>query len=375
MVKGIFGVLIDLCCWFKMNFTIFTIMNWLPSKRTLLQILFWGLLWIAIPFLLAGGVAENYERYYYHGVIVFTGTVLIVLINVEFLFPKLYLVEKQLPYLIAGTILVFLITFLDEWDATPWEQYFHRTSPNRQKRPPLNSSMQFIRMVSNLTPYITVFVSSALIEIANFANKKAKEAADFRNEKLESEMKFLKSQFNPHFLFNALNNIYTLSVIKSEKTPDNLLKLSGMLRYMLYDCKAERVTLDKEITYLKHFIDLHLLKDSRGLNVEVNLDESRPELEVAPMLFVPFIENAFKHSRIEDLKNGWIKINLKTSEDHIIFTVENSLPKEKFTKDKVGGIGLENVRRQLELMYPTRHEIDIQQKDDRFSVHLKLKLK
>ena len=349
-------------------------MNWLPSKRTWLQILFWGLLWIAIPFLLAGGVAENYERYYYHGMLVFSGTVLIVLINVGFLFPKLYLAEKQLPYLLAGTALVILITFLDEWDATPWEQYFHRTSPYRKDRPPLNSAMQFMRMISNLTPYITVFVSSALIEIANFANKKAKEAADFRNEKLESEMKFLKSQFNPHFLFNALNNIYTLSIIKSERTPDNLLKLSGMLRYMLYDCKAERVTLDKEIAYLHHFIDLHMLKDSRGLNVEVNLDDSRPEMEVAPMLFVPFVENAFKHSRIEDLKNGWIQISLTTAADHVVFKVENSLPKVDFTKDKIGGIGLENVRRQLELMYPDCHELDIHQKDGQFSVYLKLKI-
>ncbi|MEZ4957854.1 MAG: histidine kinase [Saprospiraceae bacterium] len=349
-------------------------MKWLPSKRTWLQILFWGLLWIAIPFLLAGGVAENYERYYYHGMIVFCGTVLIVLINVEFLFPKLYLAKKQLPYILAGAALVIFITFLDEWDATPWEQYFHRTAPNRGNRPPLNSSMQFMKMISNLTPYITVFASSALIEIANFANKKTKEAADFRNEKLESEMKFLKSQFNPHFLFNALNNIYTLSVIKSDKTPDNLLKLSGMLRYMLYDCKAETVTLGKEITYLKHFIDLHLLKDSRGLNVDVHLDESRPNLEVAPMLFVPFIENAFKHSRIEDLENGWIKIDLTTFDDHVVFKVENSLSKEEFTKDKVGGIGLENVRRQLELMYPNQHELDIQQLAGEFRVCLKLQV-
>ncbi len=349
-------------------------MNWLPSKRTWLQILFWGLLWIAIPFLLSGGDALHYERYFYHSMVVFTGTVLVVVINVEILIPKLYFAEKQSTYLFAGIGLVAIITFLDEWDAMPWEAYLEKTAPPRRSRRPNNSSLSFIRSISYFMPYLTAFASSALIEIASYANRKTKEAADFRNEKLESEMKFLKSQFNPHFLFNALNNIYTLSVIKSDKTPDNLLKLSGMLRYMLYDCKADKVTLGKEIEYLHHFIDLHLLKDSRGLNVEVNLDESRPDLEVAPMLFVPFIENAFKHSRIEDLENGWIKINLTTTDEEIVFQVGNSLPKEAFTKDKIGGIGLENVRRQLELMYLDQHELDIQQKEDQFSVYLKLKV-
>ena len=347
-------------------------MNWLPSKRTWLQILFWGLLWIAIPFLLSNRGAENYERYLYHSMVVFVGIVLVIITNVGILLPKLYFTNKQVPYFFAGAVLIAFITFLDEWDATPWESYFDRTTPPQHRRRPPNSSFNAIRAISIFMPYLTALIASSLIEIASYANKKAKEAADFRNEKLESEMKFLKSQFNPHFLFNALNNIYTLSILKSEKTPDNLLKLSGMLRYMLYDCKADKVTLGKEITYLKHFIDLHLLKDSRGLNVEVNLDESQPDLLIAPMLFVPFIENAFKHSRIEDLENGWIKINLTATDNHLIFKVDNSIPKEKFTKDKAGGIGLENVRRQLELMYPNRHTLEIKNNGDCFSAHLKI---
>ena len=349
-------------------------MNWLPGKRTWLQILFWALLWIAIPFLISGGDPLLYERHFYHSMVVFTGIVLVVVINAEILIPKLYFSDNQIAYFLAGIGLVAIVTFLDEWDAMPWEAYLERTAPPRRMRRPSTSSPRFIRSIMYFMPYLAAFASSTLIELASYANKKAKEAADFRNEKLESEMKFLKSQFNPHFLFNALNNIYTLSVIKSEKTPDNLLKLSGMLRYMLYDCKEDKVTLGKEIQYLRHFIDLHLLKDSQGLNVEVNLDESRPNLKVAPMLFVPFIENAFKHSRIEDLENGWIKIDLSTSGEHIVFKVENSLPKETFTKDKIGGIGLENVRRQLELMYPDRHELDIRKKLDQFSIYLKLKV-
>jgi LytS/YehU family sensor histidine kinase len=145
-----------------------------------------------------------------------------------------------------------------------------------------------------------------------------------------------------------------------------------MLRYILHDCKAEKVPLGKEIEYLRHFIDLQLLKDSRGLNVKVNLDDSKPDLMIAPMLLIPFVENAFKHSRIEDLQNGWIDIHLQTQPDHVVFEVKNSLPKEGFTKDKIGGIGLENVKRQLELLYPGKHHLDINQTEDEFAVFLKL---
>lgn len=349
-------------------------MNLIPNRRTWLQFLFWGLLWISIPFLLCSANSEIHDRYFYHSIVLFVGTIIVIWINANMLVPALFFKNKFTLYVTSGLLLVGFITFLDEWDATPWEQYFKRSAPPRRPHMPDNSIRYYLRTISYVMPYLTAFISSAFIEIASYANQKAKEATEFRNEKLESEMKFLKSQFNPHFLFNALNNIYTLSVIKSEKTSDNLLKLSGMLRYMLYDCKANTVTLDKEIAYLNHFIDLHMLKDSKGLNVEVSLDESQPNLEIAPMLLVPFIENAFKHSQVEDLENGWIKINLKTTEDRLVFEVSNSIPQEDFTKDKIGGIGLENVQRQLELAYPNKHKLTIETIDGAFEVQLEIEV-
>jgi len=188
-------------------------------------------------------------------------------------------------------------------------------------------------------------------------------------------MKFLKSQVNPHFLFNALNNIYTLTVIKSDKAPDNLMRLSEMLRYMLYDSNDGKVPLHKEIDYLENYISLASLKDSRGLNVKVELDKSQPGLKVAPLLFIPFVENAFKHSKIEDLKNGFINISLKTSSEQIEFSVENSIPSVPFKKDKLGGIGLTNTKKRLELLYPYKHLLSISDSGKVYSVLLKLDLK
>jgi LytS/YehU family sensor histidine kinase len=125
--------------------------------------------------------------------------------------------------------------------------------------------------------------------------------------------------------------------------------------------------------YLRHYIDLHLLKDSRGMNVEVNLDHSAPDVRIAPMLLIPFVENAFKHSQVENLEKGWIKINLLTTDEYLLFIVSNSVPELSFTKDKSGGIGLSNVQRQLELLYPGKHELKIDSHEPAvFSIYLKL---
>ncbi|MFN0015132.1 MAG: sensor histidine kinase [Saprospiraceae bacterium] len=342
-----------------------------PRRNTWLQILFWGALWVLVPLALAGNW-ENTERLVVRSAVVLAGITLAVWANVEILLPRLYFNKKQAVYILAGLVLLVAIVLLVDWNSAPWAEHFARprSSSAHGGGPHNNPGFRSMKYIGMAMPYFTALIGSALFEVASFANRKEREATEYRSEKLEAELKFLKSQINPHFLFNALNNIYALTVIKSDNAPDNLLKLSGMLRYMLYDCKADRVPLGKEIEYLRHFIDLHLLKDSRGLNVEVRLDESRPALSIAPMLLIPFVENAFKHSKIEDRVHGWIRIALQTAPDHIQFTVENSVPDTPHTKDQVGGIGLINVRRQLELLYPDRHELAIESEADVFRVRL-----
>lgn len=342
----------------------------IPHRNTWLQILFWGGLWVLVPVLLLGSW-EDPIRLAVRSAVVLSGITLVVWANMEYLLPRLYFHKKQLAYVLAGMLIVLLITTLVDWDQAPWAEFFSRPGGRGggQRSNPGWRSMRFIGLAM---PYFTALIGSALFEMAGFANRKEKEAAVLRNEKLEAELKFLKSQINPHFLFNALNNIYTLTVIRSEQAPGNLLKLSGMLRYMLYECKADQVPLQKEIEYLRHYIDLNLLKDSRGLNVDVELDESQPQLSIAPMLLIPFVENAFKHSKVEDRSTGWIKISLKTGAGFILFEVRNSMPQSDYTKDPASGIGLINVRRQLELLYPERHELNIEPGPDEFFVSLKV---
>ena len=154
------------------------------------------------------------------------------------------------------------------------------------------------------------------------------------------------------------------------------MQLSEILRYMVYDSNEEKVPLKNEINYIRNFVDLKLLKDSRGMDVELNLDSSAESLMIAPLLLIPFVENAFKHSKIENLNNGYIKINLIADSQWMEFKVINSIPEHNFTKDEVGGVGLENTKKRLELLYPNgQHELKINPTDDRFEVILKISVK
>jgi hypothetical protein len=346
-------------------------MQQILQYKTLLQILFWGALWSLLPVLFAGNI-EHFDRFAVRSALVFIGIAIVIIVNLNWLLPRLFFNKKQGLYLVAGLALILLVAYLINADWAPWADLFKRTGDRMGERPRNRSGMIYFRYVGMLMPFFTAFIGSALFATAGYANRKEQEMATLRSEKLEAELKFLKSQINPHFLFNALNNIYTLTVIHSEKAPENLLKLSGMLRYMLYECKADRVPLGKEIEYLQHYIDLHLLKDSRGMNVEVSLDNARPHIQIAPMLLIPFVENAFKHSMVEDLEKGWIKIILLTTDEHLHFNVSNSVPERRFTKDSSGGIGLSNVQRQLELLYPGKHELRIESGTKDFSIYLKL---
>jgi two-component system, LytTR family, sensor kinase len=352
-------------------------MKYLGNKFTWYQILFWGGLWFIMPTLLTNW--DDWERLLVRNTVAFAGILVIVFINLEYLLPRFYINKKFLVYGLCGLGLIVLIVALIDWDAAPWAKYYH-WGGNRLRNAAESDTIRRpqpwrgMRYLSLAMPNFTSFLGSGLFYIAKYAAQKEKETVSLKAEKLESEIKFLKSQINPHFLFNALNNIYTLTILKDEKAPENLLKLSGMLRYMLYDCKADRVPLKKEVEYINNFIELNLLKNKQPLNVESDLKDYNPELLVAPLIFIPFIENAFKHSNIEDLKKGWIKISLHTADNQINFAVWNSVPKGVVTKDQEGGIGLQNVTRQLELIYPDKHEITINEEANQFRVSLKIDL-
>lgn len=173
-------------------------------------------------------------------------------------------------------------------------------------------------------------------------------------EKLKAELSFLRSQINPHFLFNTLNNIYTLAYQKSDKAPDAVGKLSAIMRYMLYESMDAEVTLEKELAYLEQFINLQALRVKDGLKINVAISGDTSKVCIAPLMLINFVENAFKHGVLDDGDNPVI-LKVNADQDKLYFFISNKVLDGN--KDQQKGIGLKNVQRRLDLLYPKRHQL------------------
>jgi LytS/YehU family sensor histidine kinase len=198
---------------------------------------------------------------------------------------------------------------------------------------------------------------------------------NLEKEKLEAELKFLKSQIHPHFLFNTLNNLYALTLKKSDKAPEVVLQLSNLLEYSLYSGKETEVELRDELKLLSGYIDLEKLRFGNRLKIKTVICENVDGLLIAPLLLLPFVENSFKHGASKDLKSPFIELTVDVNNNQLLFRIINSYRNEtgKFEGYKER-IGLKNVKRRLELLYPKRHYLEINQKEDIFEVDLKLEL-
>ncbi len=192
-------------------------------------------------------------------------------------------------------------------------------------------------------------------------------------ENLEAELSFLKSQVHPHFLFNTLNNLYALTLIKSEQTPDIVLKLSGLLDYMIYKSNDKFVPLEKEIEIIEGYIDLEKMRYNERLELKYDINGETNGHQIAPLILLPFIENSFKHGAGNDRSNPKISIKLNTYKEYLHLNVVNSIKVEAKKDESLSkGIGLKNVRRRLALIYPDAHNLQIDQTENQFEINLKI---
>ncbi|MEL7001199.1 MAG: histidine kinase [Bacteroidota bacterium] len=290
-------------------------------------------------------------------------------INIKVLLPRFVDKNRYWLYILSVLVLIIAAHFLSEFTRDLMNQITEFT-PSRPKRMGgrkwLVGPKFFIRSAST----IAVLFISTTYWMTQQARKRRQKDTLLQNRNLSSELKFLKSQINPHFLFNALNNIYSLSYTQSNQTPDMIMKLSDMMRYVLYESNEKKVSLAKEISYMANFIDFQKLKIEGEPNITFETKDVDSSLMVEPMLFIPFIENSFKHSDVEDTDKGSVSIKLTSENNAIHFTVDNTISASESEKDKTPGIGLENVMKRLNLLYPDRHELKIDGDEQTFSISL-----
>ena len=225
----------------------------------------------------------------------------------------------------------------------------------------------------NLVPFILTLIISTAYQSVSDQLKSERILAEKQNEHLKTELSFLRSQISPHFLFNVMNNIVALVRLKSNELEPTVLKLSTLLQYMLYESDEEKVLLKSEVEYLQSYIDLQQQRFGKELKMVVSFDVKEEWHAIEPMLLIPFVENAFKHGN-GALMNPEISVLLLVENGQLHFVVANKFADNHETKDKTSGIGLVNVRRRLELLYPNKHALLVTKQDSTFIVDLKVQL-
>jgi LytS/YehU family sensor histidine kinase len=226
--------------------------------------------------------------------------------------------------------------------------------------------------LGNLFALIAVWCFLSTIVLFKHWLRKQQEWLQAEKEKVTAELQLLKAQVHPHFLFNTLNNIYSFSLENSPKTPQLILKLSSLLSYMLYDCKADQVLLEKEIEVMKDYVDLETERYGNKIEISWRVEGDIEDKYVAPLLLLPFLENAFKHGTSEQLEKPWLSFDLVVQQNAMKCKVVNS--KNEFVPVSKHGIGVENVKKRLAFLYPDKHELKINDEGDFFVVSVLLEL-
>ncbi|HWK04604.1 MAG TPA: histidine kinase [Puia sp.] len=285
------------------------------------------------------------------------------------LIPRLLYKKKYV--LFACTFIVFVFSF-SLLKMRLEEQIMHR--PNY-----FNFWSDFkVRVYDNVIPHFLLVSTGAAFKLLMDYARSQRRLAEVSREKSEAELNFLKSQINPHLLFNSLNAIYFLIDKQNAAARQSLLQFSDLLRYQLYDCNADTIGIEKEITYLQDYIKLQRLRRDQHYEIEVRIGEEISGFNITPLLLTPFVENAFKHISHHTDQRNFVRVDLRREKNIFHFVVENSRERPNSQAAPApalpGGIGLNNVKRRLALLYPEKHELKIQDNDATFKVILNLHL-
>ena len=242
---------------------------------------------------------------------------------------------------------------------------FNEPPPNR----PLNFHPEddiFIDVNQKIFPFLVIVFFSLMLRM----NSRWRQT---EREKMAAELSYLKAQINPHFLFNTLNSIYSLAIMKSGETPTAIVKLSGMMRYVLSEAATDFVSLEKEIIYIKNYIDLQKIRFGESISLDFVINGDVTAKRIAPLLLIPFIENAFKHG-VNAEEDSVIKIKIEVNENEVFLSVFNKKVTVYISEENRSGLGVENTQNRLEQLYPKRHQLSIYDTDEKYLVELLVRL-
>lgn len=352
----------------------------IDGNRTLTHLVFWAV------FLLINGLVWAYIRSFDYGtdnpafylqplnteLLNLPSWLFGVYVNLYVLIPQLLVTKKYTRYLVSFAVLYVVTSIMIRYVHI---HYANAIFPSYSDNQGIWDLFLLGRVaILHLAPIMLI---TTIIKLWQMWYYQQKNSQALMKEKMEAELNYLKAQVHPHFLFNTLNNLYSLTLQKSDAAPNIVLKLSELISYMLYDSQANSIALQKEIEHVQNYITLEKLRYGNRLDVSFNVSGNTDRRQIAPLLLVPFVENAFKHGASNEIKNAWITIDLKIKDRMLIVKVENSKSNGMIAHDRQSyrnGIGLRNVQRRLDLLYPGNHELNIEDDSAHYAVDLKLTL-
>lgn len=333
------------------------------------QIIFW-LGYFAFNTIRWGSFYDDYAYAFKSNIIEFPFHIALSYLFIFFLLPKLF--NGKVIEFFTLIIISLGLTLILKFQVT----YYFTSGDVLPEFAGITSKIDFTYAIQVILGevYVVAFVTAIKLVIDWI---KQREYLNLTNEMLlENELKYLRSQIQPHFFFNTLNNLYSLTIDKSDKAPNLILKLSDLMKYFLYETGKEYQTLENEVNHIKDYIEIERLRYDETLKIDFDIKGKTKNVMIKPLILIPLVENAFKHGARNSKTNGYINISLSSTKKYLDFKVENSFEKPtKKIKEQIGGIGLTNLKKRLELNYGLKdYNLDTIKKKNKYLAHLKLKL-
>jgi len=357
--------------------------------ESIIYIVLWLIILLMPVFISKTDSGINWSRVQ-HEWIRFLPFAIVFVVHNYLLFPQFFIHKKHIIYFLLTILLILLSGFFADFigelfNLRPADTI--RMSPNDPMRiqgapqgppmgmrqEPLGSRPWHKMFIDNTLVSILVVGFNAAIKLTVKWQDEEQKNKELEKEKLQTELALLKNQVSPHFFMNTLNNIHALIDINSEDAKESLIKLSKLMRYLLYDSEEGKTTLAKEIEFIKSYVDLMKLRFTSHVNVKLSFPEIIPNVVLPPMLFTSLVENAFKHG-VSYQKDSFIEIILKTNNDNLFFRIKNSKQNNDNGLNAPGGIGMENLKKRLELIYSNRYTLEQNDSKNTFEINIKLPL-
>ena len=338
------------------------------DKKTSIRfdLIFW-LLYFLYEWLGVGAMTENYHASFIKACIYMPVAFVVSYISIHVLFKNYYLTDRKtifwLGLISVAIVFVLLKRAINYYFIYPYLEPHPYPSPFLYFT---KLSYEFVNL------YFIAFLYGMFYLMRGWYGQQ-QAMHDLKQEKTAAELELLKSQVQPHFIFNTLNSIYAEAFKKSPETAEQIIKLSNLIEYTLYDSKKEKVGLEDELKYIRNYVDLQKIRIGEKVDISLNIYDNISNILIPPLLLLPIVENCFKHGVNNSIEPSWLRIDISANGNVLIVKAENSVePDTKSHNLQNGGLGLKNVERRLELLYPDKHDFKTYSEANSFLVVLKL---